>query len=99
MSRDESEDLPERVLLKELSGKKVMVKRSFAYIIPHVLRRSVIPTALFALRLIQPSTAAAQDMFIEDTVNISAVTVTAPAPVRHSSYSITKIDSVTLEHY
>ncbi|HWR73994.1 MAG TPA: Plug domain-containing protein, partial [Bacteroidales bacterium] len=38
-------------------------------------------------------------MFIEDTVNISAVTVTAPAPVRHSAYSVTKIDSVTLAHY
>ena len=99
VSRDESEDLPERVLLKELSGKKVMVKRSFAYIIPHVLRRSVIPAALFALRLIQSSPAAAQDMFVDDTVNISAVTVTAPAPVRHSAYSVTKIDSVTLAHY
>jgi iron complex outermembrane receptor protein len=38
-------------------------------------------------------------MFIEDTVNISAVTVTASASVRHSPYNITKIDSVTLMRY
>ncbi|MFZ0473197.1 MAG: TonB-dependent receptor [Bacteroidales bacterium] len=76
-----------------------MVKRSFTYIIPSVLRRSVIPAAVFALQFILLSSAAAQDMFIDDTVNISAVTVTAPAPVRHSAYSVTKIDSVTLMNY
>jgi vitamin B12 transporter len=76
-----------------------MVKRSFTYIIPSVLRRSVIPAAVFALQFILLSSAAAQDMFIDDTVNISVVTVTAPAPVRHSAYSVTKIDSVTLMHY
>jgi iron complex outermembrane receptor protein len=76
-----------------------MVKRSFTYIIPSVLRRSVIPAAVFPLQFILASPATAQDMFIDDTVNISAVTVTAPAPVRHSSYSVTKIDSVTLAHY
>ena len=76
-----------------------MVKRSITYIIPSVLRRSVIPAAVFALQFILPSPAVAQDMFIDDTVNISAVTVTAPAPVRHSAYSVTKIDSVTLMRY
>ncbi len=76
-----------------------MVKRSFTYIIPYVLRRSVIPAAVFALQFILLSSAAAQDMFIDDTVNISAVTVTAPAPVRHSAWSVTRIDSATLMHY
>ena len=76
-----------------------MVKRSIAYIIPSVLRRYIIPTAVFALHFTLPSSGAAQDMFIDDTVNISAITVTAPAPVRHSAYSVTKIDSVTLMHY
>ena len=98
-SRDESEDLPERVLLKELSGRKVMVKRSIAYIIPSVWCRYIIPTAVLALQFALPSSVVAQDMFIDDTVNISAVTVTAPAPVRHSAYSVTKIDSVTLMRY
>lgn len=76
-----------------------MVKRSIAYIIPSVWRRYIIPTAVFALQFTLPSSVAAQDMFIDDTVNISAITVTAPAPVRHSAYSVTKIDSVTLMHY
>jgi iron complex outermembrane receptor protein len=76
-----------------------MVKRSFAYIIPPVLRRCIIPTAVFALQFTLLSPAAAQNMFIDDTVNISAVIVTAPAPVRHSAYSITKIDSVILMRY
>lgn len=76
-----------------------MVKRSIAYIIPSAWCRYNIPTAVFVLQSVLPSPAAAQDMFIDDTVNISAVTVTAPAPVRHSAYSITKIDPVTLMHY
>jgi vitamin B12 transporter len=97
--RDESEDLPERVLLKELSGIKVMVKRSFAYIIPSLLRRSVIPAAVLALPFILTAPAVAQDMFFDDTVSISAVIVTAPVPVRHAVYSVTKIDSATLARY
>ncbi len=76
-----------------------MVKRSIAYIIPSVWCRYIIPAAIFALQSVLPLPASAQDMFIDDTVNISAVTVTAPAPVRHSSYSVTKIDSVTLMRY
>ncbi len=76
-----------------------MVKRSIAYIIPSVWCRYIIPAAVFVLQSVLPSPAAAQDMFIDDTVNISAVTVTAPAPVRQSAYSVTKIDSVTLMRY
>jgi vitamin B12 transporter len=85
--------------LKELSGRKVMFKRSFAYIIPSVLRRYIIPTAIFALQFSLLTPGAAQDMFIDDTVNISAVTVTAFASVRHSPYNVTKIDSVTLSRF
>ena len=76
-----------------------MVKRSIAYIIPPAWCRYIIPAAVFALQSVLQSSASAQDMFIDDTVNISAVTVTAPAPVRHSAYSVTKIDSVTLMRY
>jgi iron complex outermembrane receptor protein len=85
--------------LKELSGRKVMFKRSFAYINPPVLRRYFIPTAVFALHFSLLTPGEAQDMFIDDTVNISAVTVTAPASVRHSPYNVTRIDSVTLMRY
>lgn len=76
-----------------------MVKRSIAYIISSAWCRYIIPAAVFVLQSVLPSPAAAQDMFIDDTVSISAVTVTAPAPVRHSAYSVTKIDSVTLMRY
>jgi len=76
-----------------------MVKRSIAYIIPSAWCRYSIPAAVLVLQSVLPSPAAAQDMFIDDTVNISVVTVTAPAPVRHSAYSVTKIDSVTLMRY
>jgi len=76
-----------------------MFKRSLTYINPPVLRRYIIPVAMFALLFCLPTPVESQDMFIDDTVNISAVTVTAPAPVRHSPFSVTRIDSVTLMRY
>ncbi len=96
MSRDESEDLPERVLLKELSGKKVMVKRSSAYIIPSRASRTIITASVVILCSLLPLQGTAQDMFTEDTVNIMAVTVTATASVRHSPYTVVKIDSAVM---
>ncbi|MGB8357796.1 MAG: TonB-dependent receptor [Bacteroidales bacterium] len=76
-----------------------MFKRSFTYINPPLLRRYIIPAAIFVLQFSLLRPCEAQDMFFDDTVNISAVTVTAPASVRHSPYSVTRIDSVTLMRY
>ena len=92
VSRDESEDLPERVLFKELSGTKVMFKRSSAYIVPFKVSRSTLTAALLSLLTAVTPEAAAQDMFIEDTVTISAVTVTATASERQTPYTVFAID-------
>jgi len=99
VSRDESEDLPERVLIKELSGKKVMIKRSLAYIIPSHASRTIITASLVILCSLMPLQGTAQDMFTEDTVNIMAVTVTATASVRHSPYTVIKIDSAVMARH
>jgi iron complex outermembrane receptor protein len=85
--------------MKELSGIKVMIKRSFAYIIlsrasRHLLAASAITTcSLLSLH------AGAQDMFTEDTVNIPAVTVRAAASLRHTPYTVVKIDSAVMARY
>lgn len=92
VSRDESEDLPERVLFKELSGAKVMFKRSSAYIVPFKVSRNTMTAALLSLLIAVAQEAGAQDMFIEDTVNISAVTVTATASKRQTPYTVISID-------
>jgi iron complex outermembrane receptor protein len=77
--------------LKELSGIKVMIKRSSAYIIPASLRR--LPhSALALLLMLIPAIARAQDSFTEDTVNISAVTVTARAAARVTPYTVVTVD-------
>jgi iron complex outermembrane receptor protein len=79
--------------LKELSGIKVMIKRSSAYIIPASLRR--LPHSALALLLLMlvPAIARAQDSFTEDTVNISAVTVTARAAARVTPYTVVTVDA------
>ncbi len=92
MSRDESEDLPEGILLKELSGTKVMLKRSSAYIIPASLRRLPLSAVAVSLLLLVPVRSRAQDNFTEDTVSISAVTVTARAAARLTPYSVVTVD-------
>lgn len=92
MSRDESEDLPEGILLKELSGTKVMIKRSSAYIIPASLRRLLLSAVAVLLLLPVPVISRAQDIFFEDTVNISAVTVTARAAARLTPYTVVTVD-------
>ncbi len=99
MSRDESEDLPERVLMKELSGIKVMIKRSFTYIIPSCVSRNIITASTVILSALLPLQGVAQDIFIEDTVNILAVTVTASASLRHSTHTVVKIDSAVMARY
>lgn len=92
MSRDESEDLPEGILLKELSGTKVMLKRSSAYNIPASLRRLPLSAVAVLLFLLLPVISQAQDSFTGDTVNISAVTVTARAAARLMPYTVVTVD-------
>ncbi len=99
MSRDESEDLPERVLIKELSGIKVMSKRSRAYIIPSCASRHLLKASAVVSMLLLSFDLSAQDMFTEDTVNIPSVTVRAAASLRHSPYTVVKIDSSVMARY
>jgi len=99
VSRDESEDLPERILIKELSGIKVMSKRSCAYIIPSRASRYLLKASAVVSFSLVSFDLAAQDMFTEDTVNIAAVTVRAAASLRHSPYTVVKIDSSVMSRH
>ncbi len=99
MSRDESEDLPERILLKELSGIKVMFERSSDYISPSRARARIIPAAAVIMASLFCREAIAQDQFMDDTVNISAVTVTASVSGRYSPNTVITIDSSLLSRH
>ncbi len=99
VSRDESEDLPERVLLKELSGLKVMFKRSSDYISLSRTSRSIITASAVTIALLICPDATAQDMFIDDTVKIQAVTVTAAASGRHSPGTMVTIDTAIMARH
>jgi iron complex outermembrane receptor protein len=96
VSRDKSEDLPERVLIKELSGRKVMSERLPDNIIPLFVRPKRHAGATLALLCLSCFSGTAQDMFSEDTINITAVTVTAAASQRQSPFTVSRIDSVTV---
>jgi len=96
VSRDKSEDLPERFLIKELSGIKVMFERLTAYIIPSLLHRTRYTAGALSLSCLFIYPVTAQDMFTDDTINITAVTVTAAASQRLAPFSIAKIDSATM---
>jgi iron complex outermembrane receptor protein len=98
-SRDESEDLPERILLKELSGIKVMFKRYLTYIIPFAPCYIKTAALSVSLSLLFLQVTSGQDIFTDDTINISAVTVTAASSERNTPFSITRIDSATLASY
>jgi len=99
VSRDESEDLPERILIKELSGIKVMCKRSCAYIIPSRASHNLLKASAVVSCLLLSFDLAAQDIFSEDTVNIPAVTVRAAASLRHTPYTVVKIDSSVMTRH
>jgi iron complex outermembrane receptor protein len=96
VSRDESEDLPERILIKELSGIKVMIGRSHAYIILSRMSHTGITVAAALCCFMLPLVSSAQDIFTDDTISISAVTVTAPAAVRQTPFTVLKIDSAII---
>lgn len=96
MSRDESEDLPGRILIKELSGIKVMIGRSHAYIILSRMSHTGITVAATLCCLLLSVVSPAQDIFTVDTINISAVTVTAPAAARQTPFTVLKIDSAII---
>jgi iron complex outermembrane receptor protein len=81
---------------RELSGIKVMFKRSSAYIIPFKVSRNALHAALLSLLISVTLQAGAQDMFIEDTIAITAVTVTATASERQTPYTVFVIDSALM---
>ncbi len=76
-----------------------MVQRSSDYIIRASVRSiplSAVAILLFNLVAI-PS--ASQDLFAEDTVNISAVTVTAPASPRLSPYTVVRVEPAIMARH
>jgi iron complex outermembrane receptor protein len=81
---------------RELSGIKVMFKRSSAYIVHFKVSRNVLHAALLSLSISVTLQTGAQDMFIEDTVTITAVTVTATASERQTPYTVFVIDSALM---
>ncbi len=81
---------------RELSGIKVMFKRSSAYIIPFRLSRAGLQALLLLLFIAVAPQCGAQDMFIEDTITISAVTVTATAAERQTPHTVFVIDSALM---
>jgi iron complex outermembrane receptor protein len=77
---------------KELSGIKVMIVRSSAHIIRASLSRLPLSAVVMLFFLILPASSPARDSFIEDTINISAVTVTARAAARLSPFTVVRIE-------
>ncbi len=73
-----------------------MVGRSLAYIILSRMShtRGAVAAALCCFLL--PPVCPAQDMFTDDTISISAVTVTAPAALRQTPFTVLKIDSAII---
>lgn len=69
-----------------------MVQRSSDYINRASVRRLPLSAAAMLLLMLFASPAASQDIFIEDTVNISAVTVTAAASPRLSPFTVVRIE-------
>ena len=69
-----------------------MVQRSPAYIVPATVQRLPLSAAVLILFVLFSSTARAQDSFEEDTVNISAITVTAPASTRLAPWSVVRLE-------
>jgi|GEM_PF-625934 len=69
-----------------------MIKRSSAYIIRALSSRLPLSAVAVLLFLFLPARATGQDSFTEDTVNISAVTVTARAASRLSPYTVVRIE-------
>jgi iron complex outermembrane receptor protein len=85
--------------MKELSGIKVMFKRSFAYIIPSRARRILITASVVMPVSFLCPKASAQDLFMDDTVNIRAVTVTAAASGRHAPGTVVSIDTALMARH
>ena len=76
-----------------------MVKRSSDYINRASVRCLILSATALFLFMTVAVRAAAQDSFIEDTVNISAVTVTARASARLSPYTVVKMDAELLSRH
>lgn len=76
-----------------------MVQRSSDYIIRASGRRLLLSAAVSFLCMTAPLTSMAQDSFIEDTLNIPAITVTAKAADRLTPFTVVKMDQELLAHY
>lgn len=76
-----------------------MVQRSSAYIIRAHGRRQLLSAAMFFLCISVSRNSGAQDSFIEDTVNISAVTVTAKAAARLTPFTVVRMDPELLSQH
>ena len=70
-----------------------MIKRSSADIIRTPRNRQLLSAVVFMLFSLHSLPSMAQDSFIDDTVNISAITVTARASARLEPYTVIRIES------
>ena len=76
-----------------------MVQRSSAHIINASRHNRLLSAAALFLCLTVSLRSAAQDSFTEDTVNISAVTVTARAAARLAPFTVVRMDAELLSRY
>lgn len=76
-----------------------MVQRSSDYIIRAPGRRLLFSAATTILCMTASLSSLAQDSFIEDTLNIPAITVTAKAADRLTPFTVVKIDRELLANY
>ncbi len=76
-----------------------MVQRSSDYIIRAPGRRLLLSAAVSFIWMAAPHGSLAQDSFIEDTLNIPAITVTAKAADRLTPFTVVKMDRELLARY
>ena len=76
-----------------------MVQRSSDYIIRAPGRRLLLFAAVSFMGMTYPLNSFAQDSFIEDTLNIPAITVTAKAADRLTPFTVVKIDQELLANF
>ena len=73
-----------------------MVQRSSDYIIRATVRYLTLSAAALFMFMAASARASAQDSYAEDTVNISAVTITARASARLAPFTVVKMDAELL---
>jgi len=83
----------------ELSGRKAMIQKILIHIDPAIIPKHFMLMVFLFFSFQGNFLTSAQDIFIEDTIAIRAVTVTAPFSLRHSPFSVIRVDSVTLSRF